>query len=785
MISKVPSGRDLASADASPRVSGLAKQVEDLKKEIEVLSSPSSRNTPLRSPLSSGFGGRDYGLDASRLKSLNDEISTWKDRSENLMSELQTSKRKIAAVENELVQSRELLSQSHEAKQKIEIQYNAVKEELALLREVANQNSTELKSQLKYSQGVAARHASDADTVSSHAESLQKKIAALMVEKQSMERAKDDAIVLAAQAKDAAKVSSSEKESIAKELDKTLMQLASLQAKYDSLVASKRSSDAQFEALSAKLESAHSAAQLNEANAAAMAGRACDAQESSALLLKRIEATQERCDAAELSMEALRAQLESTQEELKIKCEEHRQAVIALEDAQNSMSSLKINGGDVAVQKHALLTSKALLEEKIAELTEQLSEKDASIHTMADQITSLTSSLAKIEADVKERECLLQNAEDAITTVKSKSIAEGSEFASQTSKLEEELQMAQKRADDAERTAQEAQELYVNAVESTKRMKELLSKKSAELDETKEFLKAESDRADAISGLLDNREDDLKTLRQEMSEVRSKANQIDGLLEEIEKSKKRIDTLHQELTAAHEEVASLKDELETRGKELEKSIALRKDTEHRIEALESSLADKSGQLEDTRQLLDDAEAKLVPFEERVMQAEMRASDAKSEARDHQIAAEDAQREIQQLNMDLERVKAELEDLQSSLDDENSKIEQASDADDVELKYQEQLSALKGQFENEQALRKNIESELKVEKRRSMTANMKAAGLNISSEGLESDQMPDSPANKQSRQDPDAEQDEFRVQADESAQNVVENLVNSILDKYNY
>lgn len=770
------------TAGMSPQVSGLVKQVEDLKKEIEVLSSPSSRGTPVRSPLSGGFG-KDSAADSNRLKILNDELMTWKDRSESLMSELQSSKRKLSSMESDVTQSRELLSQAQEAKEKAERQYKSARDEIAQLRAVAEQNSTDLKSQLKHSQGVAARHASDADTVSTHAESLQRKTSALMVEKDSMERSKDEALSLANQAKDAARVASAEKEAIAKQLDQALLQLATVKAKYDSLDASKRASDAQFEALCAKLESAHSAAQMNEANAVAMADRASDVQDNASNLMKRLQATQERCDAAELSMEAMRAQLGALQEEFNAKCEEHNAVATALDGATVKLSNMTVDGSEVASQNNALLTAKALLEERVAVLVDHLDERDANIREMADQMSSLTTMLEKAQAELKQKELHLNNAGAAIATAKSKSIAEGSNFESQADEMADKLDQAHDVASTAEKKALEAQELYVNAVDTTKKLRESLAATTHELDETKEFLQAESDRADALSGLLENREDDLKKLRQEVSEAKAKAYQADELLEELEESKKKMDMVHQQLTNAQEQITSLKEEVEEKENELAKMVAMKKDRELCIESLESALTDKSGQIEDIKQHLDDAEDKLKSFEERAMQAEMRASDAKNEARDYEIAAEDAQREIQRLNKDLQVIKEEMDQLQQGTQSGDFRIDDSPTPGDnnVHTEYKEQISALEKQLETEQELRKTLESEVRVEKRRSMAANMKAAGLQSDTQGIE----------EVSRNIETIAQDDVTkasiVEKDTSegtADHVVKNLVNSILDKYN-
>lgn len=793
-----------AVGDVSPRVSGLVKQVEDLKREISILSSPSSKGTAVRSsPLS---GGRDSSGEMNRMKALNDELMTWKDRSESLMAELQSTKRKFASMENEMVRTRELLSQVQEGKEKLERQYTSAKEEIAQLRAVAAQNSTDLKTQLKHSQGVAARHASDADTVSSHAETLQRKMSALVVEKESVEKSRDDALSLMTAAKDAARAASAEKESIAKQLDDALLDLASIKAKYASLEASKRASDAQFEALCAKLESAHSAAQLNESNAAAMAGRASDAHENSSLLLKRLQATQERCDAAELSIEAMRAQLGAVQDTLDAKCEEHHAVVAALEEATNALSSMKVDGGDLVSQKNTLLTSRALMEEKVANLAKDVAERDSRICDMEDHMSSLRSSLETALADVKQKDALLQNAEQALARVTSKSIAEGSTFEAHTGELGEELETAMEQADAAERKAKEAQDLYVNAVETTKRLRESLDAVTAELDETKEFLQAESDRADALSGLLENREDDLKTLRQELSEMKSKAYQADDVLEELAESGKKMDAVHQEVTTAQEHIASLQDQLEAKDKEFEKVVAMKKDGELRIESLENALSDKIAQIEDIKQRLEEAEDSLKSFEERALQAEMKASDARSECRDFEVAAEDAQREIERLNAELQAIKQEVEILQNGSHTEGARIDAFPDApevDNAEAMYQEQVSKLQTLLENEQALRREMEAELRVEKRRSMSANMKAAGLNMDTSARTADKTPDADASKENISEVPSSRDldqhghgdivnafgnsDTTVQesiSQASSDVVVKNLVNSILDKYN-
>ncbi|KAI8101930.1 hypothetical protein M9434_006992 [Picochlorum sp. BPE23] len=754
---------------SSQAASELMRQVEDLKKEVETLRAAGT--TKMRSPLASstGFGASPQVLDANRVRALNDEVSTWKDRSESLMSELQSTKRRLAAMENEYSMSQELVAQAQDAKEKAESRYKSAQEEVMQLRELAAQDSSALKSQLRQSQGLAARHASDADEVASHADALQKKIDALVTEREAMERAKDEALALANKAKDSARTALADKDLLSKELDEKVVSFASLKAKYDSLEASKRASDAQFEALCAKLNAAHSVAQMNEANAQAMAGTASKAEMDASQLLKRLEATQERCDAAELSMEGLRAQLESTQEELKAKCDEHNQLSNAFEEATTKMAALSVDGGEKNAQKNAALSANALLEEKISVLEKDVASRDATIKDLTQEMDSLNTLLIQRTKDLEHTELLLSNAKSAVESVTEKSALNASDFESHTSTIVDDLEKMKERAEKAERDAREAQELQVHAVSATKQATQSLDAVKQELEDHKELLRAESDRADALSDLLEHREEELKALRQEIAELKSKSNQAEDLLLDAEQSGKKMDSLHAQLTAANEDVVGLKDELESKQTEISQLIAVQKDKERKIESLEGAHADLCAQMEDLRSSLTETEDKLGQFEQRALQAEMKASDAQSLARDFEIAKEDAEKSTESLQQELEKAKEEIHALQRdgvTGADDSRDAAHASDAEEHVKELRSRVDQLEKLLEDEKNKSQNLEADLKTEKRRANAAAMKAAGLDASANTAD--------------QDPPADTGNAR---DDGHAHVVSKVVSSIFDKY--
>ena len=747
---------------SSHAASELMKQVEDLKREVETLRAAGP--TKLRSPLSSstGFGASPQVLDASRVRALNDEVSTWKDRSESLMSELQSTKRKLAAMETEYSMSQNLVAQAQDAKEKAESRYKSAQEEVVQLRELAAQDSSALKSQLRQSQGLAARHASDADEVSSHADALQRRIEALVTEREAMEMAKDEALAVANKAKDSARAALADKDMISKELDEKLVSFASLKAKYDSLEASKRASDAQFEALCAKLNAAHSAAQMNEVNAQAMAGSVSKAETDASLLLKRLEATQERCDAAELSMEALRAQLESTQEELKAKCEEQNQLTNAFEEATTKMAALSVDGGEKNAQKNAALSANALLEEKMSVLERDVASRDATIKDLTQELDSLSMLLDQKTKDLEHTELLLSNAKSAVESVTEKSAMNASDFESHKSTIVDDLESMKERAEKAERDAREAQESQVHAVAATKQASESLNTVKQELEDHKELLKAESDRADALSDLLEHREEELKTLRQEIAEWKSKANQSDDLLVEAEQSRKKIDSLNALVAAANDDIEALKDEIESKQEEITQLIAIQKDKERKIESLEGSNVDICGQLEDLRNSLTETEDKVGQFEQRALQAEMKASDAQNHARDFELAKEDAEKSLESLRQDLKRANEEILALQrEGVADDSPDATHASEAEEQVRELRVRIDKLEKLLEEEKDKSQNLEADLKTEKRRANAAAMKAAGLDAT---------------------PSVDQDPPADSGDAQA-HVVSKVISSIFDKY--
>lgn len=727
--SQVSVEKDISSSDTS----ALMEEIEQLKNEVNSLKSAAGERSRVRSPLSAstGFGGPSGVLDVSRFKMLNEEVSTWKDRCESLMSELQTAKRKVASMESEVVKTRELLGQAQDAKLKAESQYRAARDEIVQLRDVSEQHSTALKSELKMSQGVAARHASDADTVSTHADSLQKRVQALLIEKEAMEKVKDDALSLANQAKAAARAAIAEKESVAKELDEKVVFIASLKARYDSLEASKRASDAQFEALHAKLESAYSAAQMNEANAAAIAGQALHAEDASAQLLQRLQAMQERCDAAELSMEASRAQIENLEETLKVKCEQYDQVVSDLEEATNKVEALTKNGAVTADQNNAVVLANSLLEQKVANLTQDLSDRDETIRRLTEQVDSLTNSVSQLMEDTQEKDLLLKNAGNALESVKSKSEMNTTGLETQANDLIGQLEIEKERADKAEENAREARALHLNAMEATKKLKATLAFKDEEFENMREMLKAESERSDALSELMSNRDEDIKLLRQEVADLKAKVSQADDLLLEGGDGMEKLDAMHANLVRAQEEIASLKDDVEEKAKELQQSLSIRKDKDRKIESLEAAITDLNSQVQYVGKSLEETEDKLRNYEERALQAEMNASDAKSLARDYELAKLDAEKEIESLSQSLDSAKKELRELQeerSGVPHHDVSFGNTTSFEDDIASLKERISILEKHLSEEKKKTESLENELRTEKRRANAAAMKAAGL---------------------------------------------------------
>ena len=727
--SQVSVEKDISSSDTS----ALMEEIEQLKNEVNSLKSAAGERSRVRSPLSAstGFGGPSGVLDVSRFKMLNEEVSTWKDRCESLMSELQTAKRKVASMESEVVKTRELLGQAQDAKLKAESQYRAARDEIVQLRDVSEQHSTALKSELKMSQGVAARHASDADTVSTHADSLQKRVQALLIEKEAMEKVKDDALSLANQAKAAARAAIAEKEAVAKELDEKVVFIASLKARYDSLEASKRASDAQFEALHAKLESAYSAAQMNEANAAAIAGQALHAEDASAQLLQRLQAMQERCDAAELSMEASRAQIENLEETLKVKCEQYDQVVSDLEEATNKVEALTKNGAVTADQNNAVVLANSLLEQKVANLTQDLSDRDETIRRLTEQVDSLTNSVSQLMEDTQEKDLLLKNAGNALESVKSKSEMNTTGLETQANDLIGQLEIEKERADKAEENAREARALHLNAMEATKKLKATLAFKDEEFENMREMLKAESERSDALSELMSNRDEDIKLLRQEVADLKAKVSQADDLLLEGGDGMEKLDAMHANLVRAQEEIASLKDDVEEKAKELQQSLSIRKDKDRKIESLEAAITDLNSQVQYVGKSLEETEDKLRNYEERALQAEMNASDAKSLARDYELAKLDAEKEIESLSQSLDSAKKELRELQeerSGVPHHDVSFGNTTSFEDDIASLKERISILEKHLSEEKKKTESLENDLRTEKRRANAAAMKAAGL---------------------------------------------------------
>jgi len=548
-LSRESGGAEEQQADLSARASSLQQEVESLQKEVEMLRAAAKSTTSNRSFL--GASDVNASLDMKRIRGLKDEVETWKTRAENLMSELKVTQRKQAAAEAEAERTRSLASQTQDGKMKAEIQLKSAQQELSQLREHAVEDYNTLKSQLKRSEGVAARHASDADTVASHAQSLQKKIEALRDENASLDASAKDAIARMEEAKNAVKNLESEKLALSQILDEKTIALSALQAQIESLESSKRTAEDQYESLCAKLSAAHSAAVLNESNAAMLSSKMNQAVETENELALRLKATQERCDAAELAMEALKSQLEASNEELATKSTEHKQVVEALEDSRMKLAAISLGEIETSAERNAALTSSEILKKKVETLEETLSAKEEAINELLKKIEVLETDLKESEKQKGEMDVLLGNAEGALSTVKARSAEESLVKESETGRLVQELEIANARAEAAERLAKETEHLHKTAVDALVKVEAEMQEVKAELAESQLLIKSESERVQVHSQLLEDKEDDASRLHAEVSKLKSQIADMEEHVREAVDKEIELKNLHQSLLSGN------------------------------------------------------------------------------------------------------------------------------------------------------------------------------------------------------------------------------------------
>eukprot|EP00890_Picochlorum_soloecismus_P003204 jgi/Picsp_1/3885/NSC_01397-R1_hypothetical protein CHLNCDRAFT_58975 [Chlorella variabilis] len=759
------SGAEEQQADLSVRASSLQQEVKSLQKEVDMLRAAAKSSSSNRSFL--GSSDVNSSVDMKRIRGLKDEVETWKTRAENLMSELKVTQRKQAAAEAEAERTRNLAAQAQDGKMKAEIQLKSAQQELSQLREHVVEDYNTLKSELKRSEGVAARHASDADTVASHAQSLQRKIEALRDENTSLDASAKDAVTRMEEAKSAVKSLESEKVTLSQMLDEKTIALSALHAQIESLEASKRTSEDQYESLCAKLGAAHSAAVLNESNTAILAGKMNQAVETENELASRLRATQERCDAAELAMEALKSQVEASREELLTKSTEHKQVVEALEESRMKLAAATLGETETSAEKNAAVTSSEILKKKVETLEETVSTKEETIDELLKKVEVLESDLKESGKQKAEMELLLGNAEGALGTVKTRSAEETLLKESETERLVQELEIANARAEAAEKFAKEAEHLHKNAVDALGKVEAELQEVKSELAESELLIKSESERVQVHSQLLDDKEDDASRLQAEVAKLKSQIADMEEHVREAVDKEVELKKLHESLLSGNEELSMLQDQLQESQKKYEHALSIQREKENDVYNFESRNREMELQMENMRHEVDASQEKLQEFERKIVETDVKMSDLRSQAREYELEAKEAKHDAEEARKESDQLKEELRELQKQLSSGmmatgagEAKPAVSADAEQALL---QKISHLESEVSKKDEELVAAKDEVKVERRRASAAAMKAAGIDdISHTGEE----------------------KLVIDSEESTDSVVNSLVTSIFAKFN-
>lgn len=649
----------------SAETENLRNEVFQLQAEVERL-----RNASTQPRGGRGFGTTTFGgsaaMDVNRIRALNDEVTTWKTRSENLMAELKVAQRKLAATDAEMARSNERAARAGEAQAKMESQLRSSQAEVSQLRELAQQSTRELQMQLKRYEGDASRLAADADKVSTQSVYMQRRIDALLTEKTSLETTASEALAAATKARDAARMAQAQQEEMSKEMEMKSVQMAQLYAELERVRLGKAASDAQFEQLTNKLTSAHMESANQQAFAKDMAGLAGNASEHAMELERQVNAMRERADAAELAIEALRSQLALSQADAGAKAEAQRATNDALEHANSTLDTMRMERKEMNSVKGALEDAQSRLELRVKELEADLGLREATVAEMTDLIDTMRADLVAKSNALAVAQAQADHTENALGTTKSKAAAEMSEtqaFMNQQSDELEALVLAKEAAEQAQRDADESAD---NARRALIKTSTELAAVLQDLEETRAEANAEGERSEALSLLLSEREAELSSLRQQLGKAEATALQAESLIEQTQADMKRLEDANELDAARMAEISDLKDELAAKQKALDTANGTIKELERKIEDLREELSTASERNARMQSNFEDAEDRISQYEQERGAAAISVQDARSIQREFELRVADAKRAEKEAVEELDRANAEIAELKEQL-----------------------------------------------------------------------------------------------------------------------
>lgn len=611
--------------------------------------------------------GSSAGVDVNRMRALNDEVATWKSRAENLMAEVKVAQRKAASAEAEVERVEGRAARAAEAQAKAETQLKSVQAEIAQMRDNATQSSRDLNTQLKKSEAETNRLAADADKVSNHANALQRRVDALLTEKASLESTAAEALASASKARDAARLAKANEEEMGKVLEEKSVELVQVYAELERVKAGKAASDAQFEALTSKLTHAHEETAAQQAAFNDIVVHADTSELASKELERQVKSQRERADAAELAVEALKAQLALAHAEAGAKAEAQRVATDALDQVNAQMEALRLEKNNVAASRDAGQDATARLDLNIRELQAQLGQRDATIMEMTEVLDTLRADLqAKSEA-LGEAQVAVENTTGALGTVKNKSAADASEMQDFMTMLNQELEVAVKKREDAELAAKQATEALDNARRAAIKSAQDAEEAGKEVEEMKSELMAEADRAEALSQLLADREAELSSLRNQVAKAEAVALQAEGLAEQADVDQRRLNEAGERHAAVEEELSTLKEELQGKQRALEAAVGAAKDAERKVDAIKVELKTAEERISELQATVEETEDRISAYESDKAAGAMAVGDARSAQRDLEIAAADANKAASGAAAELQTTREELEAAQQRLE----------------------------------------------------------------------------------------------------------------------
>jgi chromosome segregation ATPase len=668
-LSRLSTGSPQGVPSTAPEVGQQnAEELESLRAEVVRLREELDRKTngAAASPGATSFTTKSsfrVNNDA-RMKYLSDEITTWKLKAENAMTEAKTAQKAAAVAEAEVRRTNAQASFAAESQARSETLLKKSQSELAQVKERAEQATAALKEQLKKAEGDVARLASEADKVRAHATSLQRKIDALLNEKSILERSLADAQASAMRAKDDKRAMSSEKEGLAMELEARTLEVVKLLGEVNRMKAAKDAADAQFEALTEKLQESARMAAVKETETQMVFAAADKASDAATSAESHLKAMRERAEAAELAAEALRSQLALTQSSLEQEVGHVAELNQQIESLQSEKTAAELNAQKAESGRQSSQDAQSRLQSKVDDMTRSLAAQDATIQELTTVLDEMRSEMMEKTNVASAAIAQANQSESARSVLERRTASEMSEMRAVMDRCVVEAEEAREALKAAEEEAKEAIAKAQVAHQATLQVKEELVAAQQQVASLQRDLQAEVERAEELADLLSQREEELASMRRELSDVQIRANQADSLLVAAENDQMSLQEAEYKYKALSTELSDAREEITAEQQRIESAQSTIKELERTVEQLREEVRAKEARIAELQAGMADVEDAVARYESQKSAVEIRVSDAKSLARDYELKAEDARRNAAELADELTAVKAELEELKA-------------------------------------------------------------------------------------------------------------------------